>query len=175
MGRELYSFFLEVSYKMDKASRPHLLSGGKRRMQKRLVFTSFMLATLVAVASSSTVGLGNPLSACLPNPHGVVDKVARGTFTVEITFKNMGTTEGKWSVNIAFEGEKWSWKGLQQNLTLKPNITRKLVWNGSVPEDAPADTVARLVVYYDDSFLGLDWWIHVVPGAQLTVTSSTVK
>jgi hypothetical protein len=94
---------------------------------------------------------------------------------VKITFKNTGKTEGTWSVNIAFEGEKWTWNGTSQTLTLKPCKTKTLTWNGSVPSDAPIDSVARLIVYYDNSFVPLDWWIHVVPGAELTITSSTLE
>jgi hypothetical protein len=30
-------------------------------------------------------------------------------------------------------------------------------------------------VYYDDSFKALNWWIHVVPGAELTIKSSSVE
>jgi hypothetical protein len=94
---------------------------------------------------------------------------------VEIVFKNTGSTVGNWSVNVAFEGEKWTWKDAPQNLTLKASQTKALTWNGKVPEDAPIDSVARLVVYYDDSFIALNWWIHVVPAAELAIASSSVK
>jgi hypothetical protein len=62
-----------------------------------------------------------------------------------------------------------------QTLTLKPCKTKTLTWNASVPCDAPIDSVARLIVYYDNSLVPLDWWIHVVPGAELTITSSVVE
>ena len=94
---------------------------------------------------------------------------------MKITFKNTGKTVGTWSVNKAFKGEKWTWTGTPQILTLKPCKTKTLTWNGTVPSDAPIDSVARLIVYYDNSFVPLDWWIHVVPGAELTITSSTVE
>jgi hypothetical protein len=35
--------------------------------------------------------------------------------------------------------------------------------------------MARLIVYYDNSFVPLDWWIHVVPSAELAITSSTLE
>ena len=91
---------------------------------------------------------------------------------MKITFKNTGKTEGTWSVNITFEDEKWTWNGTPQSLTLKSGKTKTLTWNGSVPIDAPIDSVARLIVYYDNSFVPLDWWIHVVPSAELAITSS---
>ena len=75
---------------------------------------------------------------------------------MKITFKNTGKTEGTWSVNIAFEGEKWTWTGTSQALTLKPCKTKTLTWNGSVPCDAPIDSVARRIAYYDNSFAPLD-------------------
>jgi len=105
----------------------------------------------------------------------VVNKSPGDTFMVSITFKNRGETEGNWSINIAFEAESWSQVGTAQNLTLKPAKTRTLVWKGAVPDNAIADSMARLVVYYNDSFEPLDWWIHVVPGAELTIESSSVK
>ena len=106
---------------------------------------------------------------------GVVDKTQSEAFTVKITFKNTGKTEGTWSVNIAFEGDAWSWSGTPQSLTLKPESAKTLVWNGIVPCNATVESLARLIVYYDNSFAPLDWWIHVVPGAELTITSSTVE
>jgi hypothetical protein len=109
------------------------------------------------------------------NESGVVDKAAGGAFTARITFKNAGKTQGNWSVNVVFEGEAWVWKGTPQSLTLNPGATKTLVWNGVVPTNATLDSVARLVVYYEDSYKALDWWIHVVPGAELTIQSSAVE
>jgi hypothetical protein len=106
---------------------------------------------------------------------GVVDKAPCEVFTVQITFKNAGKCEGTWSFNIAFEGETWSWSGTPQTLTLKPCKSKTLTWNGSVPCDAPMDSIARLIVYYNDSFTPLNWWIHVVSNAELTVTWSQVR
>ena len=65
--------------------------------------------------------------------------------------------------------------GNSQYLELEPSEEETLKWTGTVPTDAPIDTVARLVVYYEDSFKALNWWIHVVPGAELTIKSSCVK
>ena len=50
-----------------------------------------------------------------------------------------------------------------------------MTWEGIIPNDAPLDTLARLVVYYDDTFIALNWWIHIVAGAELSITSSCVK
>jgi hypothetical protein len=109
------------------------------------------------------------------NGDGVVNKAAGDEFTVKITFKNTGSDEGNWSVNIAFEDEVWSQTGVAQNLVLNPGETETLTWTGAVPANATVDSVARLVVYYNDSFKALNWWIHVVPGAELFIKSSSVE
>jgi hypothetical protein len=109
------------------------------------------------------------------NGDGVVNKAAGDEFTVKITFKNTGSAEGNWSVNIAFEDEVWSQTGVAQNLVLNPGETETLTWTGAVPANATVDSVARLVVYYNDSFKALNWWIHVVPGAELFIKSSSVE
>ena len=144
-------------------------------MMKRFILLSLVAATLIIVADFSTASVGNQSLACSACGDGIVDKVSCEIFTVQITFKNTGKTEGAWSVNIAFEGESWTWSGAPQTLTLKSCRSKTLTWNGSVPCDAPVDSVARLIVYYDDSFTPLNWWIHVVPGAELTITSSTIE
>ncbi len=144
-------------------------------MKKRFSLLSLAVATLIIIVSFSAIGSNNqPLTfAC--EGDGIVDKTQCENFTVTITFKNTGKTEGMWSINIAFEGEKWTWSGTPQLLTLKPSKTKTLTWNGNVPSDAPIGSVSRLIVYYNDSFARLNWWIHVVSGAELTITSSTVK
>ena len=109
------------------------------------------------------------------NGDGVVNKAAGDEFTVKITFKNTGSAKGNWSVNIAFEDEVWSQTGIAQNLVLNPGETETLTWTGVVPANATVDSVARLVVYYNDSFKTLNWWIHVVPGAELFIKSSSVE
>jgi len=144
-------------------------------MMKRLALLSLVVATLLIIAGFSAIGSESQSLTCLACEGGVVDKAPCEAFTVKITFKNTGKSEGTWSVNIAFEGESWTWSGTAQTLSLKPCKTKTLTWNGNVPCDAPIDSVARLIVYYDNSFTPLNWWIHVVPGAELTITSSTVQ
>jgi hypothetical protein len=135
-----------------------------------------LIAVLVVVAvnfsiskTSSSLVFANNQKDC------VVDKAAGDAFTVKITFKNTGKTEGNWSINIAFEDNVWSQVGTPQNLMLDAGETETLTWNGVVPANATVGSVARLVVYYDDSFKALNWWIHVVPGAELTIKSSIVE
>jgi hypothetical protein len=150
------------------------VGGVERRMARRYALLFLIAVLVVVVVNLSVIGTSNSLTfAC--NNDCVVDKAQGEAFTVKITFKNTGKTEGSWSINIAFEGESWSQVGTPQNLTLKPGKTETLVWNGVVPANATVDSVARLVVYYDDSFKALNWWIHVVPGAELTIKSSIVE
>ncbi|TRO50164.1 hypothetical protein E2P47_00410 [Candidatus Bathyarchaeota archaeon] len=78
-------------------------------------------------------------------------------------------------MNIVFEGDEWIQKGNSQSLELEPNERKTLIWTGIVPLDAPLNSIARLVVYYGDSFEALNWWIHVLPGAELAIKSSCVK
>jgi uncharacterized surface anchored protein len=138
----------------------------------------FLVAVLLVFAFNFSVG---DTSTSLVFAHdqqngdGVVDKAAGDEFTVRITFKNTGSTEGNWSVNIAFEDEVWSQTGTAQNLVLNPGETETLTWTGVVPANATVGSVARLVVYYNDSFKALNWWIHVVPGAELFIKSSSVE
>jgi hypothetical protein len=146
-------------------------------MKKRYALLSLALITIIVTLSFSSMSSDNQSSACLAcgGCGGVVDKTPCETFTVKITFKNTGKTEGTWSVNIAFEDKTWTWSGTPKTLTLTPCHKKTLTWNGTVPEDAPIDSMARLIVYYDDSFEPLDWWIHIIDGAELTITSSTVE
>jgi hypothetical protein len=132
---------------------------------------------LIVILSFSFLGSGKQTLACLAcsGDSNVVDKLPCEAFTVEITFKNTGKTEGTWSVNVAFEGELWTWNGTSQILTLKPSKTKTLTWNGNVPCNASIGSIARLIVYYNESFMPLNWWIHVVSGAELTITSSLVE
>jgi hypothetical protein len=144
-------------------------------MLKKLAFLSLAIIALMVTFSFSAVSSTDQSITCIPAPEGIVDKAPSQMFTVQITFKNTGKTEGTWSINISFEGEKWTWTGTAQTITLEPDGKKTLTWNGTVPADAPIDTVARLIVYYGDTFKALDWWIHVVPSAQLTITYSNVK
>lgn len=144
---------------------------------KKHALLSVSIAILFVVVGFSALGVNNQsfTSLACEAEGGIVDKIPCEAFKVKIVFKNTGKTEGTWCVNVAFEGEAWTWSGTQQNLTLKPSKTKTLMWNGTVPCNAPIDSVARLVVYYNDSFKALDWWIHVIPSAELTITSSTVE
>jgi len=144
---------------------------------KRLTLLPLAVATLIVVAVFSVIGSDSQSLACLAcgGDRGVVDKAPCEAFNVKITFKNTGSTEGTWSVNIAFESESWTWSGTSQILTLRSCKTKTLTWNDSVPCDAPVGSVARLIVYYNDSYIALNWWIHVVSNAELTITSSTVE
>jgi uncharacterized surface anchored protein len=138
----------------------------------------FLVAVLLVVAfnfSVSDTSTSLVFAHNQQNGDGVVDKAAGDEFTVKITFKNIGSTEGNWSVNIAFEDEVWSQTGTTQNLVLNPGETETLIWIGVVPDNATVDSIARLVVYYNDSFKALNWWIHVIPGAELSIRSSSVE
>jgi hypothetical protein len=143
-------------------------------MTKKYALLFLSIALLIVIVNFSITNATNALTFS-PQGNGVVDKAQGEAFTVKITVKNTGKTDGNWSVNIAFEGESWSWIGTSQNLTLKAGSTKTLTWNGNVPTNATINSVARLVMYYNDSFNALNWWIHVVPGAELTITSSSVE
>ena len=106
---------------------------------------------------------------------GTVDKKPGESFIVKITFKNKGTVEGMWKISVTFEGDDWTWKGEEKLLTLKPCETKTLTWEGNVPEEAAVDSVARLIVYYDNDFVALNWWIKVIPGAELCIVDSKVS
>ncbi len=165
---------------MDKADGSSYISeeNGKGMIAKKFVLLSLAVTTLVIMIGFSAISLNNQSLACLAcegEDGGIVDKTPCEAFIVKITFKNTGKSEGTWSVNIAFESETWKWTGTPQTLTLKPYKTKTLTWNGSVPYEAPTDSVARLIVYYNDSFTPLNWWIHVISNAELTITSSTVQ
>ena len=136
----------------------------------------FLTAVLVAVVVNfSVTDISNSLTFAHNQECCVADKAPGEAFTVKITFTNTGKTEGNWSVNIAFEDSSWSQVGIPQNLVLQPEETVTLTWNGMVPTNATINSIARLVVYYDDSFTALNWWIRVVPGAELCIKSSTVE
>jgi hypothetical protein len=148
----------------------------KGRMAKKYALLVLVAVLVVIAVSFSVTDTGNSALALVNNcQDGVVDKAAGDDFKVTITFKNTGKTDGNWSVNIAFEDEVWSQVGIAQNLVLEPGETETLAWNGVVPANATVGSVARLVVYYDDGFKALNWWIHVVPGAELTIKSSSVE
>ncbi|MEM4703494.1 MAG: hypothetical protein QXJ02_00270 [Candidatus Bathyarchaeia archaeon] len=143
-------------------------------MKKRVLL--FLNAVVLALLLNiSVIGSENQSLFCYACEGGVVNKAAGETFTVEIKFKNVGSTEGTWSVNVAFEGEKWTWTATPKNLTLKAGQTRILTWKGNVSPNAPVGSISRLVVYYGDYFQALNWWILVVENAELAITSSIVR
>lgn len=151
------------------------MGGVERRMAKRygvLLLVAVLAVVIVSFALSDT---GDSLVFAHNQDCSTVDKAAGDDFTVKITFKNTGKTTGTWSINIAFEDSSWSQVGTPQNLTLTPGETETLVWEGVVPDNATVGSTARLVVYYNDSFKALNWWIHVVPGAELSIKSSIVE
>jgi hypothetical protein len=144
-------------------------------MAKRYALLFLVAVLVIAAVNFSVTETSSPLVFAHNQQDGVIDKAAGDAFKVKITFKNTGKAEGSWSVNIAFEDAVWSQVGVAQNLTLESGETKTLTWNGVVPANATVGSVARLVVYYDDSFKALNWWIHVVPGAELTIKSSSVE
>jgi len=160
---------------MDKEEAANYYDGGRRDMKKYSLLSLAIAALLLAISLSTIRSEETQLLCFACEDGGVVDKTPCEAFTVKISFKNTGKCEGTWSINIAFEGEAWTWSGTPQTLTLKPCKTKTLMWNGIVPCDAPINSIARLIVYYNDSFAALNWWIHVIPGAELTITSSKVE
>ena len=151
------------------------MGGVERRMAKKYALLFLTAVLVVVVISFSLSDTGNSLVFAHNQDCSTVYKAAGEAFTVKITFKNIGKTEGMWSVNIAFEDNSWSQVGTPQSLTLQAGQTKTLTWNGDVPVNATVGSVARLVVYYDNSFKALNWWIHVVPSAELTIESSIVE
>jgi len=144
-------------------------------MRRNAIALLVATIALLVLAEAPYVGSQGQQLTCSACASGVVDKRAGGGFTVEITFKNAGTAGGTWSVNVAFEGEQWAWTGTAQTLILAAGSKKTLIWDGTVPATAPAESVARLVVYYDDAFVALNWWIHVVPSVELSISSSLVR
>lgn len=144
-------------------------------MAKRYGLLLLIALLVVVIFSFALSDTGDSLVFAHKRDSSIVDKVAGDEFKVEIAFKNTGKTEGTWSINIAFEDSSWSEVGTPHSLTLTPGQTETLLWEGVVPANAPIGSVSRLVVYYDDSFQTLNWWIHVVPAAELYIKSSIVE
>jgi hypothetical protein len=147
----------------------------ERTVKKKVSLIVFLVAMLIVVILYLPSTTANDSLEFTEKSNKVVEKVRGEAFIVEIEFKNTGKDAGKWNVNIVFEGESWNQKGESRNLELEPNEEKKLKWEGVVPVDAQINSIARLVVYYEDSFKVLNWWIQVIPGAQLTIKSSCVK
>jgi hypothetical protein len=139
-----------------------------------LLVPLLVLSLLIGVASFSPLSSAQSELSLQPQVNGVIDKTPSETFSVTIGFGNSGTNTGTWSIVPVFEGNDWTWKGTAQTVTLNSGESQSLTWNGTVPSNAPIDSIARLVLYYGNSFAALDWWIHVKSGAQLSVTSSDV-
>jgi hypothetical protein len=133
------------------------------------------MITLFLMISSSVLNVNNQALACLSCNHSIIEKASCDSFTVKISFQNTGKSEGSWSINVAFEGESWNWNGTTQFLSLSPDQKETLIWYGKVPENAPINSIARLVVYYGDSFVPQNWWIKIIPGSELTISSSIVE
>jgi len=145
-------------------------------MKKKFTLLSLALAASIIIVGFSILDSDDQFMACLAcDGSGVVNKISCEDFIVEIRFRNTGEVKGTWSVNIAFEAESWTWSGTPKNLTLSPHHKKTLTWDGNVPENASTGSLARLVVYYADSFKPLDWWIYIIEGAELTVASSRVR
>ncbi len=144
-------------------------------MAKRYSVLLLVVLLAVVIVNFSVSDTADSLVFAHDQDCSTVDKAAGDVFTVKIIFMNTGKTEDTWSVNIAFEDSSWVQVGAPQNLTLAPGETGTLIWEGVVPDNATVNSVARLVVYYNDSFKALNWWIHVVPGAELSIKSSIVE
>jgi hypothetical protein len=151
------------------------MGGVERRMAEKYALLFPFALLLVVTILFSVSDAGNSLVFVSNQDDGIVDKTAGDVFTVKIEFENTGKDKGAWSINIAFEDDAWFQIGTPQNLTLGSGETATLTWNGFVQANATVGSTARLVVYYNDSFEALNWWIHVVPGAELTIESSTVE
>ncbi|MDX1813520.1 MAG: hypothetical protein R3319_01910 [Candidatus Bathyarchaeia archaeon] len=144
-------------------------------MAKKYAMLFLVVLLVVVVVSFSVSDTDSSLVFAHNQKDCMADKAAGDYFTVQITFQNIGKTEGTLSINIAFEDKVWSQVGTQQNVKLGPGQTKTLTWNGTVPANAAVGSMARLVVYYNDEFKALNWWIHVVLGAELTIKSNSVE
>ena len=147
-------------------------------MQKKTIAVAIII--LLAVGTLGVFYLFRPTQAVSSlgmqiTCRGTVDKKPGESLIVKITFKNKGIAKGTWKVAVTFEGDYWMWKGDEKLITLKPCEKKTLVWEGVVPEDADVDSIARLIVYYDDNFVALNWWIHVIPSAELCIVNSKVS
>jgi hypothetical protein len=136
-----------------------------------MLLVSAALLAVVAL-NFAVAGAADNMTISTSN-NGVVLKNKGDSFTVSITFQNTGNSDGSWTVNVVFEGD-WTWKGTTKTLTLNANEKKTLVWTGTVPTNAAVNSIARLVVYYDDGYKVLDWWIQVAGNSVLSVQSSSV-
>ena len=175
LGDLFFIFSIEVSYIRDLTkTRIQNIGRNGKRMSRKYLFLALLIAILVLIIVFSESSV-TAASLTASHKSGVVKKTNGESFVVEINFMNTGEAEGSWSVNVVFEGDFWIWEGVPKNLVLTSGASETLTWQGIVPEDARVDSVARLVVYYDDHFKSLSWWLHVVSSAELYITSSSVK
>jgi len=149
-------------------------------MRKTYYLILFVIVTAVVgvlfYTLSTPVIRGAVLNVQCGPVTNVLDKRQGETFMVKVTFRNTGDVSGSWSVNVAFEGESnWSWRGTAQTLVLKSSKTATLTWTSQVPENAEVGSTARLIVYFDDDFAPQNWWIRIMPGAELRIVSSEVS
>jgi hypothetical protein len=147
-------------------------------IKKRSTLTAAIIILTLLATLSITYLFGPSKGASLDFDvlcSGTVDKKPGESFTVKITFKNKGTTEGTWNTTVTFEGDYWIWKGEKKELALEPDNKETLKWQGDVPANAEVDSIARLIVYYDGDYVALNWWIHVISGAELCVVDSKVS
>jgi hypothetical protein len=158
-------------------TRALILQKERAELKKKYVPLLFAIAVMLTIimVSFSATGIDSKSLACSACDSGIVNKTQCEAFVVKMTFKNTGESEGSWSVNVALEGDSWSWSGASQNLTLTSGTAKTLIWKGNVPCNATVGSMARLIVYHDDSFTPLNWWIHVIPGAELSIVSSILE
>jgi len=140
---------------------------------KKYAILCLLIALAVAMASFSLTQATDDIAFTSSNS-GTVNKDKGEAFTVKLNVKNTGDDSGEFSINVSFESESWIWKGNPKTITLKVGETKQLTWDGKVPQNAAAGSVARLIVYYGDSYKALDWWICVSSNSELSIISSQV-
>ncbi|UCB59915.1 MAG: hypothetical protein JSW72_07310 [Candidatus Bathyarchaeota archaeon] len=140
------------------------------------VFALVSIALMV-FGAVSTAYFFQSIQACLldfETEGRVVDKKPSESFRIEIVLRNKGTIDGMWEVNMALEGDDWLWAGKAKELALKGDEEKTLSWQGKVPSNAPVGSVARLIAYYDNKFVALNWWIRVVSDAEICIVDSRI-
>lgn len=140
---------------------------------KKYALLCLVVILAVAMASFSLTQATDNI-VFTSNNSGTVNKEKGETFTVKLNVKNTGEDKGEFSISVTFEADSWTWKGTQKTITLNDGETKQLTWDGKVPENAAAGSVARLIVYYGDSYKALDWWICVSSNSELSIISSQV-
>jgi uncharacterized membrane protein len=140
---------------------------------KKYALLCLVIALAVAMASFSLTQATDNISFTSSNS-GTINKDKGDSFTVKLNVKNTGEDKGEFSISVTFEAEAWTWKGTQKTVTLNAGETKQLTWEGKVPNNAASGSVARLIVYYGDSYKALDWWICVSSNSELSIISSHV-